>query len=145
MLATFISCSGSTPANLENALNPFAYSETVVEFDVCNASNASVILRSGSSDVCVLTADNSGALTLASEKVTATGVDGGTPIKIKIVIDEKAKTADLYVGGSTTPSKEDVAIDANAKNEINRFMIKANANGSTFWIDNINIYRQQKS
>lgn len=122
-----------------------AMTETVVEFDVCNASNASVILRSGSSDVCVLTADNSGALTLASEKVTATGVDGGTPIKIKIVIDEKAKTADLYVGGSTTPSKEDVAIDANAKNEINRFMIKANANGSTFWIDNINIYRQQKS
>ncbi|MBR2884685.1 MAG: S-layer homology domain-containing protein [Clostridia bacterium] len=130
-----------------------ATTETVVELDLCRTKGFDILLRNGGTDICALRIENN-VLKLAAtadaaknetvNKVENVTINGDSIVHIKIVIDEKYKTADLYVGENATPALTDVPI-AGDVNAVNRFMVKYNAADGKLWIDNINIYRQLKS
>ena len=117
--------------------------ETVVEFDLYNVKGINIELRSGSKAVSTVTTGGGDLkidgqdsnLNVANEVVT----------HIKIVIDEKAKTLDLYLNGSDSATLENVAMpDVNNMNAINRLMFKTNGTSQSGSIDNIKIVRREK-
>ncbi|MBR2886378.1 MAG: hypothetical protein IKB93_16565 [Clostridia bacterium] len=125
--------------------------ETVLEFDLDKTSRFQMIFRNSSNDVSALTVDGKGSKvylgTTRNETANASkdvAFGDNAVAHFKMIINEKGKTADLYVNDMNTPLLQDVAIDENNQNKIKRFMLKYRASTSDYlWIDNISIYRQK--
>lgn len=112
--------------------------ETIVEFDLYDTTGFNIELRSNSNGVLVLTTGG-GDLAIGDTIITKT--DEEKTHHIKIVIDEKAYTADFYVDGSGEAVATDVEL-LSGYTTLNRIQFKTNGSTYKLWIDNLAVYRQ---